>query len=203
MLSTIEKQACQKDFLSTIAISVVKVTEQMTEDICFLKVKEPNGFCSNFYPAPVRYGGQVWKCNEYLYQAQKHRGTPYYDELFAAPNAWSAMKMGRVKPVSVPNWDDLKDDNMRVVNFLKFIQHPDLGEQLTSTGLDRIVEAGGHDSYWAEGPDGKGLNRLGIILMEIRTLLQRHKGTAFLNSYVSALADNCGMTQLQKSDLDY
>jgi len=172
----------------------------MTEDIRFLKVKEPNGFCSNFYPAPVKYGNRVWKCNEYLYQAQKHRGTPYYDEIYLAPNAWSAMKMGRAKSIAIPNWEDLKDDNMRVVNFLKFIQHPDLKVQLLATGQAKIVEAGGHDSYWAEGPDGKGLNRLGIILMEVRSMLQLYDGTEYLTSYVRTLAQNCGMINLRVSD---
>jgi ribA/ribD-fused uncharacterized protein len=168
------------------------------QDIRFLKVKEPNGYLSNFFPRNVRYGGLVWKCNERLYQAQKHKGTQYYHGIHQAETSWKAMKLGRAIPTSVQNWDFVKDDTMRTCAFLKFIQNRDLRQELLSTGDARIVEAGGHDSYWAEGPDGKGLNRLGVIHMEIRAVL---RNSSSVSDYVTALAQSCGMIDLQPSDL--
>lgn len=167
-------------------------------DIRFLKVKEPNGYLSNFYPRHVRYGGLVWKCNERLYQAQKHRGTAAYYSIHEAETSWAAMKMGRAIPTANPNWDTIKDDTMRVCAFLKFLQNTDLRTELLSTGDARIVEAGGHDSYWAEGPDGKGLNRLGVIHMEIRAVLRANLAVP---AYVSQLSQCCGMFDLQPTDL--
>ena len=51
---------------------------------------------------------------------------------------------------------------------LKFTQHPALLELLLSTGTKKIVEHTVNDSYWGDGGDGSGKNRLGAILMELR-----------------------------------
>ena len=50
----------------------------------------------------------------------------------------------------------------------KFTQHPDLLRLLVETGDRELVEHSPHDSYWGDGPDGKGKNRLGILLMKLR-----------------------------------
>jgi ribA/ribD-fused uncharacterized protein len=51
---------------------------------------------------------------------------------------------------------------------LKFSLNPHLLELLLSTENRVIVEHTVNDSYWGDGGDGSGKNRLGIILMEIR-----------------------------------
>lgn len=66
------------------------------------------------------------------------------------------------------DWDNIKDNIMRLVVYHKFTQH-DLG--LIETGNADIIEASPRDSYWGEGKDGEGQNRLGEILMEVRALL--------------------------------
>lgn len=50
----------------------------------------------------------------------------------------------------------------------KFTQNPKILEKLLSTGNRPIVEHTVNDSYWGDGGDGSGKNRLGIILMELR-----------------------------------
>ena len=54
----------------------------------------------------------------------------------------------------------------------KFRQHPDLGRRLVATGDRKIVELSDSDHYWGANPDGEGQNRLGVLLMEIRAVLQ-------------------------------
>jgi NADAR domain len=70
----------------------------------------------------------------------------------------------------VPNWTEMKFDRMRSVLRAKFSQHEDLRELLLQTGDARIVEVGRTDSpvnrVWGE-VNGKGLNMLGVLLMEI------------------------------------
>ena len=51
---------------------------------------------------------------------------------------------------------------------LKFAQNPQMLEKLLSTGSRVIVEFSEKDSYWGNGGDGSGKNRLGVLLMEIR-----------------------------------
>lgn len=50
----------------------------------------------------------------------------------------------------------------------KFTQHEELTQFLLQTEDNKIVEASPRDAYWGTGKDGRGKNRLGIILMEIR-----------------------------------
>lgn len=57
----------------------------------------------------------------------------------------------------------------------KIIQHPQIKELLLSTGDEVIVEHTVNDSYWGDGGDGSGKNRLGFLWMEIRKELRDEK----------------------------
>ena len=54
----------------------------------------------------------------------------------------------------------------------KFRQHPDLAERLLSSGDRLLVEHTRNDTYWGDGGDGTGMNRLGHLLMQVRTELR-------------------------------
>lgn len=66
------------------------------------------------------------------------------------------------------DWDSVKDKIMYFVVFQKFSQNLHLKKLLKETGNVTLVENTKNDSYWANGPDGKGLNKLGLILMDVR-----------------------------------
>ena len=70
-----------------------------------------------------------------------------------------------------PDWDAAKEDVMRKALAAKFAGDPALRGLLLGTGTARIVEDSPRDSYWGAGKDGRGLNRLGVLLMEIRSAL--------------------------------
>jgi predicted NAD-dependent protein-ADP-ribosyltransferase YbiA (DUF1768 family) len=75
------------------------------------------------------------------------------------------------------DWDDshVKRHIMRNAVFAKFSQNPRLGELLISTGDANIVEDSPRDWYWGVGSDGTGKNRLGKILVRVRTKLRSVK----------------------------
>jgi N-glycosidase YbiA len=50
----------------------------------------------------------------------------------------------------------------------KFTQHVDLRAALLATGDALIIEHRVRDAYWGDGPDGRGKNRLGYLLMQLR-----------------------------------
>ena len=61
---------------------------------------------------------------------------------------------------------------MREALHAKFTRHPKLGALLLSTEHAELIEHAPHDSYWGDGGDGTGKNRLGRLLMELRDQLR-------------------------------
>lgn len=80
-----------------------------------------------------------------------------------------AAELGRSRRMKiVRNWDKQKDNVMYTALLAKFTQHADLQELLLHTGDARLVEHTENDSYWGDGGDGSGQNRLGKLLMTVR-----------------------------------
>lgn len=63
---------------------------------------------------------------------------------------------------------------MRQADLAKFSQHARLRELLLATEDAEIVEDTTMDAFWGFGPDGKGENWAGRILMEVRAHLVNH-----------------------------
>lgn len=143
--------------------------------IKFLKIREPYGFCSNFYRSSFEWRGYEWATSEHAYQAAKFFETdPEWAELIAEDdNPWAAKKMGSSREHPIPeDWDDKRVEVMLDVVRAKFAQNQDLAEQLLETGDERIEEDFYKDSFWANGGDGTGKNILGRILMKVRAELK-------------------------------
>jgi ribA/ribD-fused uncharacterized protein len=64
---------------------------------------------------------------------------------------------------------------MRKAVLAKFTQHEDLRAILLGTGDAVLIEHTEKDSYWGDGGDGSGQNRLGHILMSVRAELRRQQ----------------------------
>ena len=68
------------------------------------------------------------------------------------------------------DWAQIKDDVMLRALREKFIQHKHLFHLLLATGNRNLVEHTANDTYWADGLDGKGKNRLGQLLVQVSWL---------------------------------
>jgi ribA/ribD-fused uncharacterized protein len=91
------------------------------------------------------------------------------ERIRTAPSPKDAANLGRERSFPLrEDWESVKDDVMRKAVRAKFTTHGDIRQILLGTGDEEIVEKALHDSYWGSGPDGKGLNMLGKILMETR-----------------------------------
>src|SRR5262245_16180868 len=138
-------------------------------DILFYAAKEPYGEFSNFAPYPITLKGKVWPTSEHYFQAQKFAGTEHEEAIRLTRSPMVAARMGRSRKRPLrPDWESMKDDLLREAVLAKFTQHPNLAALLLSTGDARIIEHTAKDSYWGDGGDGSGLNRLGEILMDVR-----------------------------------
>lgn len=81
--------------------------------------------------------------------------------------------MGQTRQVPLrEDWNEVKEKVMYQGLKLKFTQNEDLKQKLLSTGQRKIIEHTKNDSYWGDGL-GKGLNRLGHLLMQLREELRK------------------------------
>jgi ribA/ribD-fused uncharacterized protein len=143
----------------------------MTNTINFYKALDPYGEFSNFYrDAPILLDGKLWPSSEHYYQAIKFTGIKDQEEIRNAPLPRDAARMGRDRdrPGYRKDWDKVKDVVMWKAVLAKFTQHPKLKELLLSTGDATLVEHTKNDSYWGNGGDGSGQNKLGQCLMSVR-----------------------------------
>lgn len=126
------------------------------------------GFLSNFYRAIIVIDGAEWATVEHYFQGQKCAATA--EIVRAAPTAAAAKRLGRRATLRA-DWDRARDHVMAIGLCAKFTQWPELRERLLATGDAVLIEAAPRDCYWGIGADGGGRNRLGQLLMDVRTAL--------------------------------
>jgi ribA/ribD-fused uncharacterized protein len=164
---------------------------------------KPYGAFSNLFRRPIFFEGREYPTAEHAYQAGKARKEAVREWILSAPSP-SLVAMaahGLYTWDIVPNWTEIKFDRMRSVLRSKFSQHEDLRALLLETGDARLVEVGRTNNavnrIWGE-VNGKGLNMLGVILMEIRGELQqtnqarkggRHKSDLHVHTVKDCPAD--------------
>ena len=127
-------------------------------------------FLSNFYPSVMKYKDIIYMSAEGAYQAQKCEDE-IAKELFMFLSAAEAKRLGRNVKMR-EDWDIVKDDIMKEIVFEKFSQHPFLKEKLIATRDQELVEGNDWNDYYWGVCKGKGRNKLGEILMEVRTCLR-------------------------------
>ena len=118
-----------------------------------------------------------WPSTEHFFQAQKFVGTPIEDKIRKCGSAREALELARKPQYQAwlhPEWHKgVKDDVMMLAVKEKFTQHEDLQKKLLQTGEREIVEHTANDSYWGDGGGwGRGQNKLGKILMQVRNELK-------------------------------
>ena len=123
-------------------------------------------FLSNFYETPVCVYGIKYPNAEAAFQAQKCV-LPEEAEAFKTMSPQMAKRYGRMVQLK-PNWEQIKDSVMLTVVRAKF-KNPVLKDLLLNTGAAELIEGNRWgDTYWGVC-NGKGKNRLGEILMTVRT----------------------------------
>jgi hypothetical protein len=149
-------------------------------DIRFYRSNErPYGAFSNLFRRPIVFEGREYSTAEHAYQAGKARKESVREWILSAPSpSLVAMAAHGLYTWDInPDWSRTKFDRMRNVLRAKFTQHEDLKELLLSTGNARLVEQGRTDNAvnrtWGE-VNGKGLNMLGVLLMEVREEIRSH-----------------------------
>jgi predicted NAD-dependent protein-ADP-ribosyltransferase YbiA (DUF1768 family) len=98
-------------------------------------------------------------------------GTPAYQYRIAPPKGSADGTLVITK---------VKDLCMYEVIYAKFTQNKELREEILKTGNEYLVEDANHDPYWGWGASKVGRNKLGRILMMVRTAISTNSGAALV-----------------------
>jgi ribA/ribD-fused uncharacterized protein len=123
-------------------------------------------FLSNFHPCTVVYEDDAYPSSEHAYQAAKTIILAEREAIRLAVKPGKAKMLGK-KVTLRKDWGFLRTVSMREILETKF-QDPEMRSLLAATGKRLLVE-GNHwnDTFWGVCR-GKGENRLGKMLMDIR-----------------------------------
>ena len=154
--------------------------------ICFHNPDEPHGYLSNWYLSDMTIDGIRFSSVEQWMMYSKaafFKDEEYMQKILTTNDPGTIKEYGR----SVRNFDeDLWADASPAIIYKglynKFAQNEDLKAQLLSTDDALLVECARTDHIWAIGrrmddprrlnmEEWDGLNRLGFLLMEVRTNL--------------------------------
>ena len=148
----------------------------MATVINFYSTNDEYGCFSNFSRHTVFLKGKKWPTSEHYFQAQKFADTEHEEQVRLCKTAREAADLGRSRKLPLrKDWESVKDQIMLEAVRAKFTQHEELKAILLGTGDAKIVEHTERDSYWGDGGDGSGNNRLGQILMQVREELRAGK----------------------------
>lgn len=145
----------------------------MSTAIIFSTPGQPWGQFSPFAVTPFTFpDGRIYYTAEHYFQANKFSSRAISDQILAQKNPADAIELARnpdFKKYIRRDWDKIRDDVMYDAQLAKFQAYPNLADLLLSTGDMNLQYRNHADSYWGDGGrTGRGQNKLGSILVDIR-----------------------------------
>lgn len=145
----------------------------MASIILFNSESESYSELSNFHPSPFIYEGREYITSEQCYQAEKFCQPQLKHLVLAAASPLEAKRIAaKYRDEVRPDWFEVNVDVMRRIVSAKFEANDHLVELLLSTGNRVLVELSRRDRFWGANSKGEGMNNMGIILMDLRNMLQ-------------------------------
>lgn len=145
----------------------------MSEPLYFYTKTMPFWGLSNFAPPGFESQGVYWPTVEHYFQAQKFVEPVARERIRKAATPKEARALGQSRDYKIrSDWDAVREHVMLEALRLKF-KRPEAKTLLLSTENRALIEASPFDYFWAAGQDGSGLNRLGHLLMQVRSELAR------------------------------
>jgi ribA/ribD-fused uncharacterized protein len=117
--------------------------------------------------------GAQWPSVEHYYQAMKFEDEAHRNKIRECASAAEAAKLGKSRRAKRrKDWKKTSTVVMTRGTYIKCKTHPEIAEQLLSTGELRIAELSGYDYFWGSGRDMRGKNNFGKVLMAVRDKLK-------------------------------
>lgn len=148
--------------------------------IKFYHKNEPYFEFTNFFQGyPIVLDGKEWPATEHYFQAHKFTD-PHLQEtvrqLSTPRECYEFVRKPEVQHLIRRDWPQIKENVMYRAVKAKFTQHSVLRNMLLQTGDALLVEHTTSDNFWGDGGDGRGQNKLGLILMRVREELRNESG---------------------------
>eukprot|EP00800_Vazella_pourtalesii_P004272 TRINITY_DN145_c0_g1_i16.p1 TRINITY_DN145_c0_g1~~TRINITY_DN145_c0_g1_i16.p1 ORF type:complete len:857 (+),score=109.51 TRINITY_DN145_c0_g1_i16:42-2573(+) len=123
----------------------------------------------------IELDGILWMTVTHYYLAQKFHGNVHLQNTIAAFESPSQARQFAYSKnaFQAPDFQLKRDSIMQQALDAKFAKYPAIAETLASTHPRKLIYECAEDSYWGIGHDAKGLNRLGIMLTDIRKKLHQ------------------------------
>ena len=132
-----------------------------------------NPVLSNFDTNPIRIGKTTWKSVEHYFQAMKFY--PNREIMMTIQNSESprlAKQFGQQQGIRI-DWEDQKEEVMTNAVRAKFYPGSEIARVLLGTFPKTLIEKSNRDQYWGQTADGKGKNKMGLLLMNWRSDLRQ------------------------------
>ncbi|MEL6722005.1 MAG: GTP cyclohydrolase II [Pseudomonadota bacterium] len=129
---------------------------------------------SNLYPRTLKLQQQYWHSAEHYYQAQQFIQTEDQEQIRQALTPQAARHLAHTTTATRrTDWEQHKTEILQEALYAKFKYNDDLNALLLDTADAPLHYRTDTNTDWGITPDGKGANRLGELLMTIRTRLRR------------------------------
>lgn len=146
--------------------------DDKTGPILFCGRNDPCFFLANFSPYGFFCNNTWWRTAEHYYQAAKCGTEEDVEWVRTAPDPKTAKMRARACSERwIEDWEERRERTMTTTVRNKFSVAPVM-KKLLDTGNRKLVEHRKADSFWGDGPDGRGENKLGKILMQVRDELK-------------------------------
>lgn len=141
----------------------------------FYNKEDPFYEFTNFAAYELNIDGKKYNTSEHYFQSMKFVLTPFEDDVGSSPTPRDAFEIARAAEVvrwKRSDWETVKDSVMLRALREKFTQHEHLYHLLLSTGERKLCEHTSNDTYWGDGGDRTGKNKLGKLLELVRQELR-------------------------------
>lgn len=137
-------------------------------------------FLSNFHECEIEYDGIIFHSSEAAYQAAKTLD-PEVRKLFIHYSPSQSKREGQKIKIR-EDWENIKNDEMYRIVWIKFSTNKELADLLIGTGERHLEETNyWNDKYWGADLKHQGENWLGKILMKVRYELRSRLPVLFTN----------------------
>lgn len=142
----------------------------------YVSKSDHNDPLSSYSQYAFNLEGVVWPTVEHYYQAMRFRSPGLQKLIQSASNPRAARWLAKKNFWRMRiDWKKVRETYMTRAVYTKCLSNSEVANALLETGDKKIIETSQYDYYWGRGRDGRGQNKYGAVLMNVRLQLLKRK----------------------------